>query len=412
MGRATLARCCTTEPGYCQAMVSGEDEGDVKLRTRLRGVGTLALGHAMNDSYAYVLQAVLPALIGSLGLTLGMAGGLVSVYQLTSSVIQPAVGYFADRTTLRWPAWAGIAMSSVAAGLLGLAPSYFALLGLLMIGGVGSSIFHPVSAAMAGAAAPAQSRGRWLGLYVSAGNFGLSIGPLMIAALLASRGPQDTWPIMLPGLLVAVIVAVLAPHGRVPTQRGGSLSLTLHRYGHVLVGLIMVTALRAWASNALTTFIPLLGAERGASLDQSAVALTAFLFSGAVGGVIGGFASDRLGRDRTIIGSLILSVPCGVYAALVPSIGLDFVVASAATGFLLNGSFVVLTVRGQESVPGRVGMVTGLILGLSVGVGGVAVTPLALLAERVGLPASTALAACLGGLAALAMRLVPQRVPE
>jgi FSR family fosmidomycin resistance protein-like MFS transporter len=81
---------------------------------------------------------------------------------------------------------------------------------------------------------------------------------------------------------------------------------------------------------------------------------------------------------------------------------------AAASGFLLNGSFVVLTIRGQESLPSSVGMMSGIMLGLSVGLGGLAVTPLALLAEQVGLPNATAVAACLGGLAALAMQFVPK----
>ena len=93
----------------------------IPLRRRVSSVATLSLGHAVNDSYAYVLQAVLPAIIPSLGITLGMAGALVSIYQLTSSLIQPAVGYIADRSGLRWPAWVGLAISGITAGLLGLA---------------------------------------------------------------------------------------------------------------------------------------------------------------------------------------------------------------------------------------------------------------------------------------------------
>jgi FSR family fosmidomycin resistance protein-like MFS transporter len=129
------------------------------MRERVRTVGTLSLGHAVNDSYAYVLQASMPAIIVSLGLTLGLAGVLVSLYQLTSSLIQPVVGYAADRSAVRWPAWAGVILSGVAIGMLGLAPNYVVLVALLLVAGTGTSIFHPVSAAMAGAAAPARARG-------------------------------------------------------------------------------------------------------------------------------------------------------------------------------------------------------------------------------------------------------------
>src|SRR5207248_8556307 len=63
-----------------------------------------------------------------------------------------------------------------------------------------------------------------------------------------------------------------------------------------------------------------------------------------------------------------------------------FVVATAVSGMLLNGSFVVLAVRGQESMPNSLGMVSGLMLGLSIGLGGLAVAPMAIVAERAGIP--------------------------
>ncbi|HEY3061760.1 MAG TPA: MFS transporter [Chloroflexota bacterium] len=384
------------------------DSDDIPVGRRISGVATLALGHAVNDSYAYVLQAVLPAVISTLGLTLGMAGGLVSLYQVTSSLIQPAVGYLADRSALRWPAWAGIALSSVAAGLLGLAPNYLALLGLLIAGGIGTAIFHPVSAAMAGASAPANARGRWLGLYVTAGSFGLAFGPWAIGKLASDGDVTRIWPIMLPGLVVTAIVALLAPRSRTPTQRNVPLRETVRRYGRVLSALVLVSVLRALSGAAIVTFIPLLATQRGATLDQATLPLTAYLLAGAVGGLLGGYVSDRAGRDRTIVISLLLSVPFGIYVALVPTLGWDFAFAAAATGLLLNGSFVVTTVRGQESVPGSVGMVTGLLLGVSIGLGGVAVTPIALLAETIGLSAAAAVSACMAAGAALAMILVPK----
>lgn len=383
-------------------------EAELSLRRRVGSLATLSLGHAVNDSYAYVLQALLPAIMTSLGLTLGMAGSLVSLYQLTSSLIQPAVGYVADRSALRWPAWAGVALSAIGAGLLGLAPSYLAVLGLLVLAGIGTSIFHPVSAAMAGAAAPPRSRGRWLGLYVTAGNFGLALGPLLTGALLVRFGAAGTWPIVFPGLVAAGLVSVMAPGRAKPIRRMPSLRETVRHHRRILLSLILVVALRAWATAAIVTFIPLLARDRGASLGQGAQTLTVYLVAGALGGLAGGFAADRWGRDRVIVVSLLSSVPFGLYVAFGADAGLWFTAAAAASGFLLNGSFVVLTIRGQESVPGSVGMVTGIMLGLSGGLGGLAVTPLALVAERAGLPIAAGIAACLGGGAALAMRLVPR----
>jgi FSR family fosmidomycin resistance protein-like MFS transporter len=166
-------------------------------------------------------------------------------------------------------------------------------------------------------------------------------------------------------------------------------------------------ALRGWTFAALVTFIPLLARARGMSFAEATVPLTAYLIAGACGSFAGGFAADRWGRDRTLVGSLLLSVPFGLYLALSGDAGLTFTLAAAGSGFFLNGSFAILAIRGQESVPGSVGMVTGIMLGLSVGLGGLAVTPLAILAERIGLPQASAIAACFALAAALSVRLIP-----
>jgi FSR family fosmidomycin resistance protein-like MFS transporter len=182
----------------------------------------------------------------------------------------------------------------------------------------------------------------------------------------------------------------------------------LRQHWRLLSALIGVVALRSWASTSLVTFLPLLATERGADPSQAAQVLTLFLITGAIGGFAGGAAADRLGRDRVVIGSLLLSVPFGVFLGFAGQVGPAFWLAAAASGFFLNGSWISLTVRGQESLPGSIAMMSGLMLGLSIGLGGVAVTPIGLVAERLGLGQVVSAVACLPLLAALLMRFVPR----
>ncbi len=106
-------------------------------------------------------------------------------------------------------------------------------------------------------------------------------------------------------------------------------------------------------------------------------------------------------RSRSSFAALVSRVSSG------SSFSLSFFLTAAGSGFFLNASFVVLTIRGQESVPGSVGMLTGITLGLTVGLGGLAVTPMAVLAEWIGLPGATAVAAGMAVATALSMRLLP-----
>jgi FSR family fosmidomycin resistance protein-like MFS transporter len=176
--------------------------------------------------------------------------------------------------------------------------------------------------------------------------------------------------------------------------------------------LVGVVALRSWASTTLVTFLPTLATEIGAEPTQAAQVLTVFLISGAIGGIAGGAAADRLGRDQVVIGSLLLSVPFGLVLAAQTQFGPTFWLAAAGSGFFLNGSWISLTVRGQESVPGSIAMMSGLMLGLSVGLGGIAVTPFGVIAEHYGLPVVIAATAALPLFGAILMRFVPHPKAE
>jgi FSR family fosmidomycin resistance protein-like MFS transporter len=370
----------------------------------------LALAHTVNDSYAYILPPLLPLLLQQAGLTLGMGAALVAIQQLASAVLQPLFGHWADRSGEgRWMAWLGVMLSGCGAAALGLVPG-FAGLGLAMLAtGIGSALFHPMSAALVAQAAPPRQRAFWMSTYISAGNFGLGIGPLLVGLVLVQGGLSGTWLLAIPAAISAGLLWRLAPTrpGRLGAS-SSSLLTVLRQNGHVLVALVGVVAVRSWASTTLVTFLPTLATERGAPPNEAAQVLTVFLISGALGGFAGGAAADRLGRDRVVIGSFLLSVPFGVALGLLGDFGPAFWVAAAASGFFLNGSWISLTVRGQESVPGSIAMMSGLMLGLSVGLGGIAVTPFGLIAEQFGLGPVISGTACLPVLGAVMMRFVPR----
>jgi MFS transporter, FSR family, fosmidomycin resistance protein len=380
-------------------------------RGRAASVGVMALAHLTNDSYAYMLPALLPLLLGKLGIGLGLAGVLVTLYQASSSFTQPVFGHLADRGgRTRWMAWTGVGLSGLAAAALVLSPSLAAVAAALLAGGLGTALYHPVSAALVAGSVPQRSRGRWMSVYISAGNFGLPVGPFLIGAIIATVGLEAGWLVALPAVVFAILVWRIGPHLPARTAAPLALRTVLETNRRMLAGLISVSATRAWATALMSSFLPVYAVERGASIVDASRLLTLYLLSGAIGGLVGGALADRLGRDRVIVTSLLCAAPFCVLLALQAEIGLAFMVATAVTGMLLNGSFVVLAVRGQESMPGSLGMVSGLMLGLSIGLGGLAVAPMAIVAERAGIPPVFVAAGGLAIVGALLMRGVP-RVP-
>jgi FSR family fosmidomycin resistance protein-like MFS transporter len=372
----------------------------------------MAIAHLTNDSYAYMLPALLPLLLGKLGIGLGLAGILVTLYQASSSFTQPVFGHMSDgggRT--RWMAWSGVALSGIAAAALALAPNLAAVAIALLVGGLGTALYHPVSAALVAGSVPQRSRGQWMSVYISAGNFGLPIGPFVIGVIIATLGLDGSWLIAIPAIALAILVLRFGPHLPRRTVAPLPLRAVLRANRRMLAGLVSVSATRSWASSLVTSFLPVYAVSRGATIVDASQLLTLFLLSGAFGGLFGGWLADRIGRDRVIITSLLVAAPFCVLLALQNGVGPAFVLATGASGLLLNGSFVVLAVRGQESMPGSLGMVSGLMLGLSIGLGGLAVAPMAIVAERAGIAPVFVAAGALALACALLMRAVP-RVPE
>jgi FSR family fosmidomycin resistance protein-like MFS transporter len=309
----------------------------------------------------------------------------------------------ADRHQLRWPIWVGLALTGLGAGLFGLAPSFGLLAGVVILSSIGSALLHPVGAATVGALAPADARGRWMGLYETCGWAGTVVGPLIVGFVMQRAGPSATWPIMLPALLGALILVWAAP-ARPPISASVARVQDVPKARHgFLAAFLGVATVRAWAYGSAMLLVPLIGSELGLDGGGAAYLLTTFLAAGVLGSLSGGTAADWFGARRIIVGALMLTIPVGLVVAFInPGTSLLFVVAAVA-GFLLTGAYTGLTVAGQQQMPGSAGMVTGLNVGLSSGIGGLAVAPLALLAEHIGLRPALALALIAGPTIAVAL---------
>jgi FSR family fosmidomycin resistance protein-like MFS transporter len=285
----------------------------------------------------------------------------------------------------------------------------------VVVASIGTSFFHPVAAATVGRLAPHDRRGRWMGLYETAGWGGTVVGPLAIGLTIDRLGPAGIWPVVLPALALALIAIRLTPSGPTvspnPATVSGSITpasgpaLGQSRLG--FLGLFTtVGSLRAWVYYSAALLLPLLGHEIGLGASGAAQVLTVFLAAGVLGSLACGTASDRLGARWIIAGALLLAIPIGLGLGLGQPSGPMLYVVAAASGFLLTGAYTGLTLAGQQRLPDNAGMVTGLNVGLTSGIGGLAVVPLASLADDIGIRSAVALALTIGPLLAVAIWLL------
>ena len=376
---------------------------------RKLSIALACLSHTIVDGSQNILPVVLPLLVDRLHLSYGQVGMAAALLNVSSSVIQPGFGWISDRCPTRWFMPVGIAWTGLFMSVVGLVPSYPMLLLVLVLTGLGTAAFHPI-ASIAVTHASGDRRGFGMSFFSAGGNLGFAIGPVVAAWLMTWLGLQGTVLIIIPGLLMAAAMYIWrgefgspAPvHGAHERQARGPIP-----WGR-LSRLCAIITLRSWGYSGLVVFIPLLLHEQGVSLSLAGRALFVFLFFGALGGMLGGHLSDRIGRQQVIVVSLV-SFPLLMAAAMRLSGPLSWLFLAIA-GISLLASFSVTVVFAQELLPQHLGVASGLTFGLSFGAGGVGVGLSGLLADLFGLQTSVWLLVLLPGIAGLiALTLSPPR---
>lgn len=378
-------------------------------------MGALSLAHGANDLYMGFLPALLPLIVSRLGLSLTRAGALVSLVSLVSHLTQPVLGHWADRVGRRWLAVAGPLVTTFSLALLGLMGSYETLLLLLICGSLGNAAFHPQGAALTGRLAGPRA-GTAMAVFAAGGNIGYGLGPVLIIAIVNAFGLPYTGLTIPIGVAAALLVLSSVPREDLRSEAGQAAQSAGNPRGLLapLAVLWSVVMLRAAVATLVTTFVPLLIARREQPLMLGGWALLGFSLAGAAGGLVGGPISDRLGRRAVTVVTLGLAAP-----ALFLFLRTGGVVAAGlllVSGAALFAGLPVNLVMGQELLPRRASMVSGLLMGLAWAAGGLSTTVIGALADhlalRLGPAAGLAHALDASAALALAAALLALALPE
>jgi len=356
----------------------------------IRVVGAAAFAHLLNDLIQAMLPAIFPMLKADFDLSFGQIGLIALVYQVTASLLQPWIGLYTDRHPIPWLLPAGMAVTFCGIATLALSHSYPMLLVSAAIVGVGSATFHPEASRVArmgsgGRFGTAQST------FQVGGNTGSAIGPLLAAAIVIPHGqPAIAWFLIAAALAIFVLLRLTrwsVRHGQarlagLASRRGTGLSIAKVVQAISVVSVLMFAKFVYIAS--FTSYFTFYLIERfGISVQQSQVHLFAFLGSIALGTFIGGPVGDRVGRKAVIWISFLGVAP---FALALPHVGLfATTVLSILIGLVMSSAFAALVVYAQEAVPGRVGLVSGVMFGLMFGIGGLGAAVLGQLADARGI---------------------------
>ena len=346
----------------------------------------LALGHFLIDLCQGVVPALVAFLVTDRGFTYAAAAGLVFAISATSSVVQPLFGELADRLALWWLLPASITLSGVSLALGAQAVRYPIVLFAFALSGLGVAAFHPEAARKAHLAS-GDRRTTGMSWFSVGGGLGFAAAPTITTALVVSWGSGGLLALLAPTAIIAGLLAYFV--GRAPTA-----AHPRHEQGMSLRGrdnwrafgiLSGATISRSIVFYGLNTFLALYFVNRWhQTAAEGNQALAVFLGTSIFGTLLGGWLADRWGRRRVIqagfVGALVFLV---IFAQTSDrNLALALLVPLALCMFMPTSVLVVL---GQEYLPRRVGMASGVTLGLAVSVGGMCAPLLGRLGESYGL---------------------------
>ena len=405
----------------------------------------LSYGHFATDLSQGALPALLPLFKTQYHLSYTDVGIVVLIASISSSIVQPAFGVLSDRFRMRWLMPAGALISGTGM-IFAVAAHHFAvMMAMIFVCGLGVAAFHPEGYRWAGLASGAR-RATGMSYFSAGGNVGYGFGPAAASIALHLAGVKGLLympAFSIPGAVILWLVAsprrrseleaewhdtsrAAAPEeagkrtstesaDRPPTPRAimktepaTVKSQRVGRFGGMsaptLLGLLVTfVILRSWMSTGESSFIPLYFAGVHLTPTYAGLLVSLFLGAGSVGTLLGGMAADRWGRRRMLLVSMAILPPL---LWLMPrAVGPLGLAAALIAGMAAVSTFAVVMVMAQSVIPGRIGLISGLIIGFAVGTGGIGTTLLGAIADRWGVLRALDVTALLP-LAALAIALL------
>ena len=338
----------------------------------------LSFSHLLNDTLQSLIPSIYPIIKNNYDLTFSQIGLITLTFQFAASLFQPLVGLYTDKKPQPYSLAIGMTFTLTGLTLLSFANHFYFILISVALIGTGSSIFHPESSRMANAASGGR-RGLAQSVFQVGGNAGSSFGPLLAAWIIVPYGQRSIlWFTLVALIAITVLRRVGKWYKNYLLRVHLSKSKTWESFDNklpkrkVIIAVIILLVLifsKYFYMASLTSYFTFYLIEKfNVSVQTSQVYLFIFLFSIAVGTLLGGPIGDKIGRKYVIWVSILGTAP---FAIALPYANLFWTsVLIIPIGVILASAFSAILVYAQELIPGKLGLVAGLFFGFAFGMGG------------------------------------------
>ncbi|MDR3176202.1 MAG: MFS transporter [Desulfovibrio sp.] len=355
-----------------------------------RYIYLLSAGHLFADMNQGALPAILPFFIAEYGFSYTTAASLIFALNLVSSIVQPAFGVLSDRISKPWIMAGGVLLAGSGLAGTGFISSYPLLFASVMISGVGIAAYHPEAARYANKVS-GQKKGAGVSIFSFGGNLGFALGPIIAMWLILSFGFKGMSALFLPAIILAFTLYVAMNRYQRDEATSSAARKTQNdvrdkdHWGAFSLLCVLLFS-RSFIFYGINTFLPLYWINVFKQPEAVAgTSLSLLLAVGAISTLIGGRLADRYGFHKIIRSGFFFLLPLlclFIFANNVTWATLLLI----PIGVALYVPASPMVVMGQKYLPNRIGLASGVTLGLAVSVGGIAAPVLGKVADAHGLP--------------------------
>ena len=335
------------------------------------------ISHFLNDMIQSIIPSIYPIIKDKFDFSFAQIGIITLVFQMTSSILQPLTGLYADRHPRPYALSIGMCFTLTGLLMLAFADNYLLILLAVSIVGFGSSVFHPTASRVAQLASGGR-KSLAQAIFQVGGNGGSALGPLLAALIILPFGQHAISWFAIAALLAAIIMVRLGAwykerlvYSVKHPQKATGLNTHISKrakYGALGILILLVFSKYFYTSCITSYFTFFLIDKFGITVQASQICLFVFLAAFAIGTLAGGMFGDRFGRKYVIWFSILGAAP---FAIAMPYANFTLtIVCTFLSGLIIASAFSSIVVYATDLMPDKVGLIAGIFFGLMFGLGG------------------------------------------